>query len=157
MFSLCIHTMRFLPLFAFLAIVAAQSYPLALYTEPLSAVEVCSSPNALAKNFAVSISTDTPAKGENVSTTFDFDLDAPITGGTAKYSATLNGFGPYTSQANLCDETAKTADPCPLAVGHHHEVSSSASTVSGKVITTITWVNEAGAEILCARITTKTV
>jgi len=148
--------MRFLSLFAFLAIVVAQSYPLALYTDPLSSVEVCSSPSALAKNFAVYVSTDTPLKGENVSTTFDFDLDAPITGGTAKYSATLNGFGPYTSQANLCDETAKTGDPCPLVSGHHHEVSSSASTLSGKVVTTITWVDDAGEEILCARITTKT-
>ena len=120
-----------------------------------SAATVCSSTNALAKNFAVSIDNDTPGQGDNVTTTFDFDLDAPITGGTAYYSATLNGLGPFTSQASLCDETAKTNDPCPLGVGHHHEVSSSVNTVTGKVVTTLSWYDNAGAEILCAVLTTK--
>ena len=125
-------------------------------TLAMGTATVCSSPTALAKNFAVTLSTDTPAKGENVTTIFDFDLDAPIVGGTAYYSATLNGLGPYTSTAALCDETAKTNDPCPLLTGHHHEVSTSTNTVTGKVITTITWRDNAGAEILCAKLTTKT-
>lgn len=129
---------------------------LAFPTPSMGTATVCSSPTALAKNFAITLSTDAPTKDENVTTTFDFDLDAPIVGGTAYYSATLNGFGPYTSTAPLCDETAKTGDPCPLQTGHHHEVSTSASTVSGKIITTITWRDGAGAEILCAKITTKT-
>lgn len=124
-------------------------------TKPLYVAEVCSSPNALAKNFAVTISTSTPTKNENVTTTFDFDLDAPITGGTAYYAATLNGF-PYSSTAPLCDETAKVNDPCPLLAGHHQEVSTSLNTVSGKIVATITWKDPAGSEILCARITTKT-
>jgi hypothetical protein len=121
----------------------------------VGAAQVCSDNGALAKNFVVSIDNDAPAQGEKVSTTFDFDLDAPITGGTAYYSATLNGLGPFTSQAPLCDETAKTDDPCPLAVGHHHEVSSAESTVTGKVVTTITWKDPAGTLILCAQISTK--
>ena len=33
------------------------------------------------------------AQGATVTTTFDFDLAATITGGTAYYSATLNGLG----------------------------------------------------------------
>lgn len=115
----------------------------------------CSTNSALAKNFVVTISNDTPAQGEKVTTTFDFDLDAPITGGTAYYSATLNGLGPFASQAPLCDETAKTGDPCPLAVGHHHEVSVAENTVTGKVVTTITWEDPAGTLILCAQISTK--
>lgn len=118
---------------------------------------ICSSATALAKNFAVSLSTDTPTKGENVTTTFDFDLDAPVVDGTASYSATLNGFGPYTSHADLCVEVAKSGDPCPLAAGHHHQVSTAESTVSGKVVTTITWRDAAGTEILCTQITTKTI
>jgi len=115
----------------------------------------CSDNGALAKNFVVTISNDTPTQGEMVTTTFDFDLDAPITGGTAYYSATLNGLGPFASNAPLCDETAKTNDPCPLAVGHHHEVSTAENTVSGKVVTTITWEDPAGTLILCAQISTK--
>jgi len=115
----------------------------------------CSTNGALAKNFVVTIDNDTPAQGEKVTTTFDFDLDAPITGGTAYYSATLNGLGPFASNAPLCTETAKTNDPCPLAVGHHHEVSTAENTVSGKVVTTITWEDPAGTLILCAQISTK--
>jgi hypothetical protein len=117
--------------------------------------QACSDNGALAKNFVVTIDNDTPKTGEKVTTTFDFDLDAPITGGTAYYSATLNGLGPFTSNAPLCDETAKTNDPCPLAVGHHHEVSVADSTVTGKVVTTITWMDPTGVLILCAQISTK--
>jgi hypothetical protein len=131
------------------------SKALRLYDESLSAAVSCSSAGDLAKNFVVSITNDAPAQGENVTTTFDFDLDAPIMGGTVYYSATLNGLGPFTSQAALCDETAKTSDPCPLATGHHHEVSVSENTITGKVITTITWKDPNGAQILCAKITTK--
>lgn len=115
----------------------------------------CSDNGALAKNFVVTIDNAAPKQGEQVTTTFDFDLDAPIAGGTAYYSVTLNGLGPFTSNAPLCTETAKTGDHCPLGVGHHHEVSSAENTVSGKVVTTITWMDPAGALILCAQISTK--
>jgi hypothetical protein len=115
----------------------------------------CSDNGALAKNFVVTIDNDTPKQGEKVTTTFDFDLDAPINGGTAYYSATLNGLGPFASQAPLCTETAKTNDPCPLGVGHHHEVSTADNTITGKVVTTITWMDPAGTLILCAQISTK--
>jgi len=143
---------------AFLLLLATcYAYPVMVYTPVLTGATICSSASALAKNLVVILSTDTPAKGENVSTTFDFDLDAPITGGTVYYSATLNGFGPYSSQAPLCDETQKSGDPCPLLVGHHHQVSTSETTVTGKVVVKITWNDPTGAEILCTQITTKTV
>jgi hypothetical protein len=139
-------------LFAFFAsFVSATSYGL----RGLNATQVCSSAGALAKNFVVSIDNDAPAKGAMVATTFDFDLDAPIVGGTAYYSVTLNGLGPYTSQALLCDTTAKSGDPCPLLAGHHTEVSKSQNTVAGKIVTTISWYDNNGIEILCAIIATK--
>lgn len=125
------------------------------YETPFSAAVSCVKAGDLAKNFVVTISNDAPTSGANVTTTFDFDLDAVITGGTAYYSATLNGLGPFTSQAPLCDETAKSGDPCPLGVGHHHQESTTTNTVTGKVVTTITWEDPNGAEILCAVLTTK--
>ena len=142
-------------LFLLLSLVSANS--VALYKEVLTGTSVCSSADALARDFTVSVSTDTPAKDENVTTTFDFTLDAPVTGGTAHYSATLNGFGPYTSDAPLCDEVAKSGDPCPLAAGHHHQESVSSASTTGKLVLTITWTSDTGAEILCAQVTTKTV
>jgi len=117
---------------------------------------ICSAPNALATDFTVTLSNDKPVKGENVTTTFDFTLGAPVTGGIARYAATLNGF-PYSTTAPLCDEVAKSGDPCPLEAGRHHQVSTSAATTSGKIVVKITWTNEAGADILCTQITTKTV
>ena len=138
------------------AATVSSLYALTLYREQLTGTAVCSVPTALAKNFAVSISTDTPAKDEVVFTTFDFDLDAPVTSGTAYYDVTLNGF-PYSATAPLCEEIAKTGETCPLLAGHHHEVSNSTNAVSGKLVTKITWKDGANAEILCAQITTKTV
>jgi len=128
-----------------------------LFFMPLVASQaiVCSSPNALATDFTVTLSNAKPTKGENVTTVFDFNLNTPVTGGIARYAATLNGF-PYTSTAPLCDEVAKSGDPCPLAVGHHHQESVSAATTSGKIVVKITWSSETGQEILCAQITTKT-
>jgi hypothetical protein len=133
----------------------AHNVSTALVPAFVGAAVSCSTANDLAKNFVVTIDNDAPAQGTNVTTTFDFDLDAPIMGGTAYYSATLNGLGPFTSSAPLCDETAKTGDPCPLVTGHHHEVSTAENTVTGKVVTTITWMDPAGLQILCARISTK--
>jgi hypothetical protein len=138
-----------------LSIVSANNNSVALYKEALTGTAVCSSADALAHDFTVSVSTDTPTKGENVTTTFDFTLDAPVTGGTAHYAATLNGF-PYTSSAPLCDEVAKSGDPCPLAAGHHHQESVSAASTTGKIVLTITWTSDSGQEILCAQVTTKT-
>ena len=131
------------------------SKALTVIAPTFAGAQACSDNGALAKNFVVTISNDAPTQGEKVATTFDFDLDAPITGGTAYYSATLNGLGPFASQAPLCTETAKTNDPCPLAIGHHHEVSTATNTVTGKVVTTITWEDPAGTLILCAQISTK--
>jgi hypothetical protein len=131
------------------------SKALTITAPTIGAAQACSDNGALAKNFVVAIDNNTPKQGEKVTTTFDFDLDAPITGGTAYYSATLNGLGPFASQAPLCDETAKTDDPCPLGIGHHHEVSVAENTVTGKVVTTITWKDPAGTLILCAQISTK--
>lgn len=121
----------------------------------LEGVKVCSGAAALAFNFVVSVSTDTPTQNQNVTTTFDFDLDVPVPSGTVYYSATLNGLGPFTSQAALCDETAKTGDPCPLLPGHHHQESTTENTVTGKVVTQISWYDLNGLEVLCAEITTK--
>lgn len=125
-----------------------------LFPFATATTQVCSSASALAKNFVVSVSTDTPLRGENVTTIFDFDLDAPVTGGEALYAVTYNGL-PYSTQSPLCDEVAKSGDPCPLATGHHHQVSIAENTITGKLTTKITWTTETGQEILCAQITLK--
>ncbi len=49
-----------------------------------------------------------------------------------------------------CEEVAKTNDPCPMAIGHHNQISSSAADFTGKLVTKITWKTGDGREILCA-------
>jgi len=137
------------------AVVGASSFPIALYQQELTGVAICSGDTSLAKNFVASVSTDTPTRDEVVTTIFDFDLEYPINDGVAYYDVTLNGF-PYSAQAPLCDETQKSGDPCPLATGHHHQVSNSTNSVTGKLVTKITWRDIDDLEILCAQITTKT-
>jgi len=141
---------------ALLSVVNALGFSYIDYFPSLAVAEVCSSPDALAKDFVVSISSDNLQKGENLTTIFDFTLDQPITAGAVEYSASLNGF-PYSSSASLCDEVAKSDDPCPLEIGVHHQVSTSTMTVTGKLTTTITWTDDSGQEILCAKITVKSV
>ena len=137
----------------FLLFASALASQVANYV--LTGTAVCSSANALAKNLVVLVSNDKPLNGENVSTIFDFDLDAPVVDGTAFYSVSYNGL-PYSYEAPLCEEVAKSGDPCPLAIGHHHQVSTATNTLTGKVTVRITWKDVAGAEILCGEVTTKT-
>lgn len=137
-------------------VASTAAFQLALYQEELTGVAICSSDGALAKNFAASVSTDTPTRDEVVTTIFDFDLDTSIDSGIAYYDVTLNGF-PYSAQAPLCEETQKSGDPCPLLPGHHQQISNSTNSVTGKLVTKITWRNNDNLEILCAQITTKTV
>jgi len=144
-------------LLATFAVANAFTFLQIMDLEPiLTGAEVCSSPDALAKNFVVSVSNDKPTKGDNLTTVFDFDLDEDIQGGTVKYDVSYNGF-PYSSSSQLCDEVMKSGDPCPLLAGYHHQESTAEITLSGKVETTITWLDDAGLEILCARITIKSV
>jgi len=142
-------------MFRFLSLLSVvNALSLVRYVPRLTIAEVCSSPDALAKDFVVSISSDNLQKGDNLTTIFDFALEQPITAGAVEYSATLNGF-PYSSSADLCEEVAKSNDPCPLEIGVHHQVSTSTLTVTGKLTTTITWTDDSGYEILCAKITVK--
>jgi hypothetical protein len=118
----------------------------------------CGSSSDLAKNLVISIVPDAPVAGQEVTTTFDYDLEQVITGGTASYGFTFNGI-PFSPTVNdLCTEQAGGCcpDPCPLGVGHHTDKSiSTFPAVSGKIITTIKWADQAAQPILCVEWTVK--
>ncbi len=80
-----------------------------------------------------------------------------VTGGIAKYAVTLNYFPLPATNDDLCVDQAGGSDPCPLAVGHHHDESVSAfpSGISGKIVSDITWTDQDGEQILCVRWTVK--
>ena len=77
-------------------------------------------------------------------------LDKVITPpATATYSVTYN-FIPLTPTVDDLCATQKE-DLCPLAIGVHHDVSTSTwpSGLSGKLTTKIQWKDQDGQEILC--------
>lgn len=119
----------------------------------------CGSSSDLAKNLVISIVPDAAKAGQDVTTTFDYDLDTVITGGTATYGFSFNGI-PFSPTVNdLCVEQAGGCcpDPCPLGIGHHSDKSiTTFPSVSGKIITTIKWADQDGSQILCVEWTVKT-
>lgn len=119
----------------------------------------CGSSSDLAKNLVISIVPDAAKAGQDVTTTFDYDLDTVITGGTATYGFSFNGI-PFSPTVNdLCVEQAGGCcpDPCPLGIGHHSDKSiTTFPSVSGKIITTIKWADQDGSPILCVEWTVKT-
>lgn len=73
-----------------------------------------------------------------------------VTGGTAKYSLSLNGI-PFTpSTEDLCTQTA-----CPKVAGYHNETSTDTwpSGVSGKVVTKLEWFDTNGNLLICSQTT----
>lgn len=80
-----------------------------------------------------------------------------MTGGTATYAVTLNYFPLPSTVDDLCADQEGGDDPCPLAVGHHKDVSVSPfpSGVSGKVVSDIIWKDQDGQQVLCVRWTVK--
>ena len=119
----------------------------------------CGSSSDLAKNLVISIVPDAAKAGQDVTTTFDYDLNTVITGGTATYGFSFNGI-PFSPTVNdLCVEQAGGCcpDPCPLGIGHHSDKSiTTFPSVSGKIITTIKWADQDGSPILCVEWTVKT-
>ena len=125
----------------------------------LATYRICGSSSDLAKNLVISIVPDAAKAGQDVTTTFDYDLDTVITGGTATYGFSFNGI-PFSPTVNdLCVEQAGGCcpDPCPLGIGHHSDKSiTTFPSVSGKIITTIKWADQNGSPILCVEWTVKT-
>lgn len=87
-----------------------------------------------------------PASGQYAIVTMDYTLYAPVTGGTAKYEASFNGF-PLTPTVNdLCTDV-----DCPLVSGPNHYQTAfqmGDGAIHGTLSATVTW-NSPEAEILC--------
>lgn len=125
----------------------------------LTSYKSCGSDSDHAKNFVATVTPDAAKPGDSVTTTFDYDLDKEVTGGTATYKVTLN-FIPFSPTVDdLCADQAGSTDECPLAGGgaHHHDVSVSTfpNGVSGTIVSTIIWADQDGEQVLCFQWTVK--
>ena len=118
----------------------------------LAGIKDCSNGQGRAKITSLTAFPESPLPGENYTITVNYDLPAPaITGGTAEYSAILNYLPVYNEKFDLCTQTA-----CPKAVGANTEVSTSmVPSVSGKLVSTVKWIDQDNNLIWCFESTLK--
>jgi hypothetical protein len=99
-----------------------------------------------------SFSPEPPVTNELYSYWFTYTVPegVEVTGGTTKYSLTLNGI-PFTpSTDDLCSQTV-----CPKVAGFYNESSEDTwpGGVSGKIITKLEWFDTNGNLLLCSQTT----
>jgi hypothetical protein len=118
----------------------------------------CGKPGAIASNVVVSLSgVDAGCgikKGGEFSLTSSYDLSADVTGGTAKYTASLNGLPVVNDKKDLCESLKDGPTPCPLKKGpvkSTTQVPLDEKVPTGTFVAQQTWTDTAGTEILCVR------
>lgn len=127
--------------FVFLASLCA----LALQSVAGVTVKDCSSGTSFFKVQSLSFSPDVPIAGQNGTLHSVYEVPMTITGGTTKYSCSLNGLPVFSETYDLCSQTA-----CPITAGVHDDYSiSEVPAVSGKVGCQIDWRDTAGSQLLC--------
>jgi hypothetical protein len=91
-----------------------------------------------------------PVAGDPTELWVAYDLKSAITGGSAKYSITLNGIPFPATNDDLCTQTT-----CPKDIGSYNETSKSTfpSGVSGKISSKITWTNQNDQPVWCVEST----
>jgi hypothetical protein len=94
----------------------------------------------------------TPLPNEKTELWVAYDLKSRITAGTATYTYSFNGIPFSPTVDDLCSQTK-----CPKEIGLYNETSDSdfPSGLSGKVITSIEWVNQEYQPIWCVELTFK--
>ena len=137
--------------FTLAALASLSLWSASLWSASLAAVSNCGK-NALFTITQLSqFPSDTISAGENLTLTLKYITPVEITGGTAKTSISLN-YLPFTPTSEpLCLNT-----PCPMVQGVVYDGSVSdvfPGGVSGTLITTITWTDPVGLQLLCIKST----
>jgi len=117
----------------------------------LTGASNCGTSSDHAKNLVITIDPSSPVRGANFTTTFQYDLDKAVTSGKAKYTASLNGLPVVDQTDDLCADQG-AADPCPLAVGAHTDVSTTEMpNFSGKLVSQLVWTDQDSQQVLCVK------
>jgi len=135
----------------FLSFVSFLSLSLSLCVAPVyGAIKDCSSTTHTGHIQSMSMEPAAPVAGQNVLITINYDLDTPVTDGTATYSASLNGFPLSPTTQPLCPDLAPTT-PCPIAAGavHYEDTLKLDDGVHGTIVARTVWRDQTGTEILC--------
>ena len=93
-----------------------------------------------------------PKSGDWVNFYVDYTLGKTVTGGTATYTASFNGFPLTPTTEDLCTDLKTTSTPCPVLAGLVQFEGLSQvgdGTTHGTIATTTTWKDQDGEEIIC--------
>ena len=110
-----------------------------------ASISTCGSNNLFTVS-SMSLTPDPPIVGQNTTMSITYTNPGPVvSAGTAKYSISYNGI-PYSETDDLCTQTT-----CPIEIGEHTITSSALwdGSLSGKIATTITWLDQTGAPLMC--------
>ena len=117
-------------------------------------VRDCGVGTSVFKINSVSLTPADPKPGENVGLNLDYTVPSgvTVTGGQAKYDITYNFLPLSPTIEPLCQDI-----PCPLGPGTYLNTTYSTwpTGLSGTVNTKITWLDEAGKQLLCIGIVAK--
>jgi hypothetical protein len=119
----------------------------------LASIKSCGTSSDRASIVSLDSTPTTPVAGENVTTTVKYTFAGEaITGGKARYKATLNYLPVLNDEYDLCTQTK-----CPKNPGENTEVSTSPfpPSISGKLVTTIHWIDQNSNPIWCVETTWK--
>lgn len=117
-----------------------------------ASISTCGSNNFFSVN-SMSFIPDPPIVGQNSTMSVTYTNPGPIVNaGIAKYSISYNGL-PYSSTDDLCKAT-----DCPIEVGEHTVTTSALwdGSLSGKISTTIQWIDQSGKPLMCIQTIIKT-
>jgi hypothetical protein len=120
----------------------------------LSTVSDCGAGTSLFTIQQQSFSPSPPVAGQPYDYWFTYTVPDGVTvsGGTTKYSLTLNSI-PFTPEiGDLCTQTS-----CPKVAGLWNESSTDTwpSGISGKIVTKLQWYDTAGTLLLCSQVSEK--
>ena len=138
--------MRTSCLLLLLPILSGAAYPL------LRSVQDCSNGQSLGHITSITMTPSAPVSGDWIQLDVEYSLDKPITGGTASYAASFNGFPLTPTTDDLCTDLANTTTPCPIDAGFVHYIGVlqvGDGSVHGTIAATTTWKDQDGYQILC--------
>jgi hypothetical protein len=123
------------------------------FVNAANTVRDCSAGKSVFKWVSASVTPDPiiPGKDSTISLACEIPAGVTVTGGTAEYGFTFNGIPFSPTIDDLCADVA-----CPLTPGpYSNSTTSQFPSISGKVVSTIKWKDEAGTLLYCLETTVK--
>lgn len=123
-----------------------------LFSTGLKTMKDCSSSSTIGHIQSLTMDPSAPSAGQYAIVTVDYTLDKLVTGGTAKYEASFNGFPLNPTTNDLCTDLADSTSPCPLLAGPIEYMSTlqmGDDTTHGTLDAKVTWTSQDNEQILC--------